>query len=337
MSYSVTSLYFRWPRTLKYEGGKRLINKKTTSLPKVTIITVCYQAEQTVEQTLLSVFSQSFTDYEFIIIDGGSRDGTLDIIKRYENRIDYIMSAPDDGIYDAMNRGLALARGQYILFLNADDWYVPDAVQSLVSYLEQSNADFVSAGAMIFDGSGRPLQEHPKVRFDASALLRMPLRHETMLVSAKIYNELGGYDKNYQILSDRKFTAELFLRGYQHALLDKIVLNFRNSGISNTTRNLLLSERLSLLKIYFPTTDIPKLQQLADLEHMSPNALFDIVSNSSNDLLRSAALNYAAHRGWTCGDILINRGSVKTLRLRKFIRKLWAYLYKSFQRSAGNR
>ena len=106
----------------------------TSQFPLVTIVTVCLNAVRTIEQTIQSVIRQTYKNIEYIIIDGGSNDGTLDIIKKYEQHITKYVSEPDEGLYDAMNKGISMAHGEYVLLLNADDSYVDDAVEIAIRF-----------------------------------------------------------------------------------------------------------------------------------------------------------------------------------------------------------
>ena len=101
--------------------------------PLISIITVCYNAEGTIEQTIRSVLNQTYKNIEYIIIDGFSTDNTLNIIERYKDSIAMVVSERDQGIYDAMNKGLSLAKGCFIGFLNADDWYDENALEIVVN------------------------------------------------------------------------------------------------------------------------------------------------------------------------------------------------------------
>ena len=99
---------------------------------KVSIITVCYNSAKTIEHTIKSVAGQDYGNIEYIIIDGGSTDGTLDIIDRYKDKISVLVSEPDEGIYDAMNKGISIASGELIGMINSDDWYGPYTVSAAV-------------------------------------------------------------------------------------------------------------------------------------------------------------------------------------------------------------
>ncbi|MCY1133837.1 glycosyltransferase family 2 protein [Bacteroides fragilis] len=108
------------------------------SNPLVTIITVCYNAETTIEKTILNVINQTYADIEYIIIDGGSNDGTIEIINKYANKISYWMSEPDRGIYDAMNKGIKLAKGDWVSFMNSgDSFYSLDTVEDVVQFIRE--------------------------------------------------------------------------------------------------------------------------------------------------------------------------------------------------------
>jgi glycosyltransferase involved in cell wall biosynthesis len=128
-------------------GGLRIKNifkKSEKNKPLISIITAVFNAENYLDEALQSLYSQGYENYEHIIIDGGSNDKTLDIIKKNQNKIDYWVSQKDKGIYDAFNLGMRLSRGDYIGFLNSDDKYVPDALNILLNYINKyPDKDFI--------------------------------------------------------------------------------------------------------------------------------------------------------------------------------------------------
>ena len=117
------------------QGGKRLNNGYVNSKPLFSIITVVYNNEKYLEETIKSVVNQKFQNFEYIIIDGGSSDKTLDIIKRYDSQIDYWISEKDKGIYDAFNKGMSLAKGDFIGIVNSDDTYFDNALEIIAKYI----------------------------------------------------------------------------------------------------------------------------------------------------------------------------------------------------------
>ena len=113
------------------------------TLPKITVVTVTYNAEKCLEETILSVINQTYPNIEYIVIDGGSKDGTVDIIKKYAEHIDYWVSEPDKGIYDAMNKGIDKATGEWINFMNAGDSFVSEKALEKVFNQDYSEYDFI--------------------------------------------------------------------------------------------------------------------------------------------------------------------------------------------------
>lgn len=255
------------------EGGLRLAGTYKASragLPLVSIITVCLNACSTLRQSMQSVFAQTYPNIEYLVVDGGSRDGTAALLAEHARGIDYYVSEPDKGLYQAMNKGLSLATGEYVLILNADDWYEPDCVAALVSAATCSNASVVSALARYVNPAANTNFVLRSMPFDESVRLRMPLRHETMLVPARLYNALGGYDESYKIIADFHFTIRAFEAGFTHYEVPRPLLHFRTSGVSNTNIRGLQAERLRLLRAQFPFLELADARLMMDLGAFAP-------------------------------------------------------------------
>lgn len=249
------------------EGGKRLrgdTRENRPDAPLVTIITVCFNSAKTIEQTFHSVRNQTYGNVEYVVVDGGSSDGTVDLLKAHDDLIDYYVSEPDQGLYYAMNKGIELAQGELIVILNSDDWFCTDAVEALVEAKSYSGCDFTGALARYVDekkGQSEVLRPMP---FDDSVYFRMPLRHETMLIPAWLYNKVGPYDTDYRIIADRDYTARLFDVGATYYEVPRALLNFRTTGVSSTNISLLNTEKDMLLKKEFPFLSADEIAAMND-------------------------------------------------------------------------
>ena len=132
--------------------------------PLISIITVVYNGSKTLKQTIDSVLSQNYKNIEYIVIDGGSNDGTLDIIKKYESHINYWISEPDKGLYDAMNKGISAAKGVLIGMINSDDWYELNAVELIVKAYIENPSKLIFHGDrfdILEDGTKKVKNFHP--------------------------------------------------------------------------------------------------------------------------------------------------------------------------------
>jgi glycosyltransferase len=209
---------------------------------RISIITVCYNAERTIEQTISSVLRQSYPDIEYIIIDGASTDHTTDIVEQYRSGIAAVISEPDNGIYDAMNKGVSVATGDYVQFLGADDCLVTvDAIQRVVDAMKDS-VDVLSAHCIAVDekylcetiASNAPAQAH-----DASVLPFMP--HTGIFMKRSLLQQ-EGFDVSYRIAADLKLLLKLYYTPeIQFQYVDFPVTYFSLGGISN--KNRILAER----------------------------------------------------------------------------------------------
>jgi glycosyltransferase involved in cell wall biosynthesis len=205
-----------------------------TNHMQVSIITVTYNAKDSLEQTMQSVFSQTYPGIEYILIDGGSTDGTVNIIKKYESKISLWISERDQSIYDAMNKGIRLAKGELIGMINAGDYYEPDAVERMVeAALQHSDYDIFHGNINLLneDGSFFKLK---KPNPDLSQFYKgMSLFHPTLFVRRAVYKKkIGLYDIHFKIAADFDFILRNYLDGTGFYYLDSVIANFKQGGIS---------------------------------------------------------------------------------------------------------
>jgi len=209
----------------------------------VSIITVCYNSEDHIRKTIESVLNQTYNNIEYIIIDGGSTNNTIDIIKEYESKFNGRMkwiSEKDNGVYDAMNKGIELAEGELVGILNSDDWYLEESVELVVNkYLDKKeNKKFpvIVGGIYRVDENGNILYKkmNTKKELDDKINKTMPVTHPSVFVAMDIYKEIGVFNTKYDILAD----YDLILRFYYNEkvefyFIDKIITAFRTGGLSD--------------------------------------------------------------------------------------------------------
>ncbi len=198
--------------------------------PLVTIVTVVYNNAVHLEQTIESVLGQSYRNIEYLIIDGGSTDGTIGIIERYDDRIAYWVSEADRGISDAFNKGIAAAHGEIIGILNSDDWYEEDAVAQAVEKIRYEGADIAYGMVQWWDGDS-PAE---KVSADHDLLDReMSLNHPAVFVARAAYEWIGLYRTDFLFAMDYEWLLRAKKAGLTFTSIPRCVANMRLEGISN--------------------------------------------------------------------------------------------------------
>ena len=221
------------------EGGKRTKPQDHCSMdgnkPLVSIITVVLNGATHLEQTIHSVFEQSHEYLEYIIIDGGSTDGTLDIIKKYEEKLEYWVSEADNGVSEAFNKGITLTRGDFIQVLNADDWLSPDQIETAVGGIYNKDCDYVYGDLIFHDGFSKPLFLYKgKAGYDRSIRRTMPrLNHPTVLAKSEMYKNIGGFDSDYKLAMDYEWLLRAHVSGYRGKYIPGLVGHMRRAGLSD--------------------------------------------------------------------------------------------------------
>ena len=204
---------------------------------KVSVITVCYNSAKTLERTLKSVADQDWPNVEHIVIDGSSFDGTMKILEAYKQKLAYVISEPDLGIYDAMNKGLHVASGDVIAFLNADDLYASSKVLSqVVNKMMEQKLDALMGDVGIFNENtpNRLVRRYRSNQFTPERLAWgwMPA-HPALFLRKEVVNRVGKFKTDYAIAGDFEFIVRVFYDqniNYQH--LSEILVLMQNGGVS---------------------------------------------------------------------------------------------------------
>jgi len=198
--------------------------------PLITIVTVVFNGAATLERTLQSVLNQTYGDIEYVVIDGGSSDGTIDIIQKYADGIDYWISEADSGIYDAMNKGVAASSGDYILFLNADDCFNSSSIVSLVAsaILNDTPPRALYYGDVVY-GNGKCFFS----RMSAALLVINTIHHQGAFYRRELFSNFK-YDASLTIGSDYELNLKIFLNKRSTRKIPAIIAVCEALGISQT-------------------------------------------------------------------------------------------------------
>jgi len=204
------------------------------NLPKISIITVCYNSAKTIEKTIKSVVNQNYPNLEYIIIDGGSKDGTIDIINKYKDNISKFISEPDKGISDAFNKGVKLASGEIIGILNSDDWHELNTLETVAQELSTKQADYIIGCQKYWDENGGSFIVHPDYQYRQKVLYRMPrLNHASAFFKKSVYDSIGLFDIRYKYAMDYDFFLRAFLAGKKPIFIDRVFTNMNLAGASD--------------------------------------------------------------------------------------------------------
>lgn len=210
---------------------------------KVSIITVCLNSEKTIEKTILSVLGQSYKNIEHIVIDGASTDKTIEIINKYKKRISMLVSEKDQGVYDGMNKGIKLAHGQVIAFLNSDDFYTNNlVVEKIMKAFQDKKCGGVYGDLMFINKnykSPNPLKLWRPGMFSLRQVLSgWHIPHPTFFVRRDFYKKFGNFDTNFTISADYDLMTRFFLKGkLQPIYLPETLVQMRRGGSSTQLKN----------------------------------------------------------------------------------------------------
>jgi glycosyltransferase involved in cell wall biosynthesis len=253
-------------------------------MPKLSVITINFNNKDGLEKTIRSVIAQTFTDYEYIVIDGGSTDGSVDIIKKYASAITYSVSEKDNGIYNAQNKGIKAAKGEYCLFLNSGDFLVNEKV--LKNVFSKNYSEDILYGNMMIDYGNKKvtLGKMPAV-ISLYQMYTDTLWHPVSFIRKQLFEKYGNYDERYKIVADYEFF-------FRNIIANKVttrhtgstISQFSIDGLSSKPENKLQEqgERKSVQKKYLTEKEIADLDQQKKVETLKKGKLLNRIINKLN-------------------------------------------------------
>ena len=221
-----------------------MANLKTKPNPLITVVTVCYNSVDMIEKTLKSVIEQSYSNKEYVVIDGASTDGTKKIVERYIDSIDFFMSEPDNGIYHAMNKAVTVAKGEWIIFMNAGDVFVDNAVLEKVSYSLSATIDVLYGDILTSRNTELVLKEAPS---EIKSMHRMPFCHQAVFTRTSLLRSFP-FDEKYKMSADFKLYKQLNRENATFRRLPLPITIYDRTGLSNSQRARGLGENIAVIK-----------------------------------------------------------------------------------------
>ena len=214
---------------------------------KVSIITVVYNDKKGMEKTIKSVISQICKNYEYIVIDGNSTDGTVDIIKKFSNHINYWISETDKGIYDAMNKGAKRATGEYLYFLNAGDYFCDSKVlEYLQEIIKNTKADLINGKVVKLYSNYKTFSKPVinKLKFGV-----MP-PHQGAFVKKSVFKKLDGFNQKYKSSGDFDFFCRFYIKGFTYKMVNRNIADMIPNGMSSN-KSISVNETYKVIKVHF--------------------------------------------------------------------------------------
>lgn len=286
----------------RFEGGKRCHSGGGGRKPFFSIITVAYNNASHLSRSLDSVLSQSFDDFEIIIVDGGSSDGTRELLKSRASEIDYFVSEPDLGIYNALNKGIGYAAGQIIGIIHSDDMLSYGSLARYHKVFSEADCDLVLGDCCYFDKSLRLTAYKPARNYGIETLFRgITAAHEAIFIRAKAYKRYGCYDERYRSAADFKLITSMVMSGAKVGLTRSIEV-YKLDGGTSFAPDIEFSENYRVVREYIPSLSEDDYQVLLNIKNYKscgPQVLrraYGILRGleASSLVLRSLGLSFLA-------------------------------------------
>lgn len=248
---------------------------------KYSIITVNYNNKEGLRKTIESVIHQTFRDFEFIIIDGGSTDGSAEVLKKYDAQIDYWVSEPDGGIYQGMNKGIKKATGEYLNFMNSGDcFYASDSLEKVSHY--NSDADFIVGKDYHYNSETN--QGHASIQPPRTTMIHFfvaTIDHQSSFIKRELFNNDSLYDENYRLVSDWIFFTEKIVKEQKKVqFIPDIVCLREEGGLSEKQWEKNRKEIDQYLHQFLPPGIYEDYATLAKIDKTNLYRLFNICDNS---------------------------------------------------------
>lgn len=238
--------YTRHVTDLRCAVGGRFLRRSapTEADGLVTVITVAFNSAGTIARTIDSIAAQTYPRVEYIVVDGGSSDGTVELLRQREADIDVWLTERDRGISDAFNKGIALASGQFISLVNSDDWMDPDHLARAVACLQETGADFAFGNLMVHGGGNAPQYVIDGDPHYASRIRHsMPaLSHPSMVCRREVYERHGLYDRKLRIAMDYEWLLRSYKAGALGRYVSEITSHMGGGGVSDLSGHVGLRE-----------------------------------------------------------------------------------------------
>jgi glycosyltransferase involved in cell wall biosynthesis len=217
--------------------------------PLVSIITVVYNGKKAFDKTVESVLNQTYDNIEYLVIDGGSTDGTIDLIRSYEDKIDYWVSEPDQGISDGFNKGIMRANGDIIGIINSDDWFELDTVRKVVDVFLSTDAHIVHGMMQLWENGKK--SDLISANYNLVSL-EMTVNHPTLFVRRECYEKMGLYLLNFQYAMDYEWILRVKTKGAKSVYINYCIANMNAGGISSVFWRKALKEVLLAQQLHNP-------------------------------------------------------------------------------------